>query len=246
MDEQTILKLNQLNQVFYSKIANQFSETRQQPWEGWSKLVPIFKEIFNQKSHIKVLDVGCGNGRLASFLGKTMNPTQIEYLGWDNNQDLLDIAEKNLQKNDLQSVQLTKVDILNKLPVASADLICLFGVLHHIPGREKRLKLLNDLGQQLKPDGVLVFTAWQFDQIPNVFERKIDPIEVGIQTDDLEPNDYLLTWERGTHAVRFCHLLNDEEIDQLVDSLGLAVIETFKEDGKNHLANSYVVLQRSS
>jgi len=248
MDEQTIQKLNQLNHKFYDKIAADFSETRQRPWEGWEQLLSIIKASFLEKPHMTVLDVGCGNGRFAEFLKPEIKPLEMKYVGLDSNKDLLEIAERNLRKLDFVSLQLKKVDILNDTLEYPADLICVFGVLHHIPGENTRQKLVKKLSTQLNKGGLLIFTAWQFDQLPNTFERRIKPTEIeeklGIALTNLERNDYLLTWERGEHSIRFCHLIDDQEIEGLIVASGLKKLQVFSADGKNHVTNRYVVLQK--
>ncbi|MGV2437992.1 MAG UNVERIFIED_CONTAM: class I SAM-dependent methyltransferase [Anaerolineae bacterium] len=79
MQQATIDHLNQLNQAFYRTTAQDFSETRQTAWQGWARLSAFLPAV----TPLRVLDVGCGNGRFAHFLHQH-NPTlPIHYHGID-------------------------------------------------------------------------------------------------------------------------------------------------------------------
>ena len=63
MKQATILQLNDLNQHFYKVTAEEFSKTRSFYWKGWGELIEPLKEIGKNHPQLKVLDIGCGNGR---------------------------------------------------------------------------------------------------------------------------------------------------------------------------------------
>ncbi len=246
MDQSVVTKLNQLNQQFYQTVAVEFTKTRQQAWEGWTKLEPFLTQLPAQ--HPQVLDVGCGNGRFGAFLHQEFPDTDWKYTGIDNSSELLAVA-----KNQLKSIytkaalQLIEADILTKLDTiltTNADLICLFGVMHHIPSFALRQTLLQKLSEHLLPGGLLIFTAWQFDQIPNILARQKTASEIGLQATDLEANDYLLTWERGPTAIRYCHLLAETEAQQLIAATGLELVASFAADGQQQQTNQYYVLRK--
>ena len=54
--------LEALNEQFYLSYADAFHSTREYGWRGWKALI----ELLEPKS-LKVLDIGCGGGRLADF-----------------------------------------------------------------------------------------------------------------------------------------------------------------------------------
>lgn len=56
-----------------------------------------YKDVLNCTKKLRVLDLGCGNARYASFLAKTYPKTQIEYYGLDNSDFLLSQARQNLE-----------------------------------------------------------------------------------------------------------------------------------------------------
>jgi len=244
MNASVIKKLNELNHEFYEKVSDSFSETRQQPWAGWTELLPILKAHISQNSPI-VLDIGCGNGRFALFLKKNFPSADFFYYGEDSSQKLLDLAEQSLQKHLIPpNFQVTNRDFLDKPPAIEADIITLFGVLHHVPSKELRIQKIQECADALLPGGILIFTAWQFDQLKNVFERRVSAEKVGLHQNDLEDGDYLLTWERGVPAIRYCHLTTQDEIAEIVSQSGLQLVTQFVADGPNNSTNEYVVLQK--
>lgn len=244
VQSQTVTQLNQLNQKFYGQIAKDFDQTRQQPWSGWQQLLPLIEKSFPEE--LRVLDVGCGNGRFANFLQQSLPNHQVEYFGIDSSEELLSKAKEQtllstakFAYHDLLHVDLATLD-------QSFDLIVMFGVLHHIPSFELRQQLLLQLSKVLSPNGLLVFTAWQFDTLPNILERsKLLAAKHQIETTDLEPNDFLLDWQRGSHAIRYCHLTSDEELTQLTEPLQLQKVKSYFADGKNQHTNLYWVGQRA-
>lgn len=248
MNQQTITQLNQLNQDFYQQTATDFSNTRQKAWSGWIQVAQIVKNdlacLKSDPSSASVLDVGCGNGRFGAFLKQEFPLANLNYYGVDSSDELLKLAQEKLATiYSEQALHLIEVDLLHDFDPIEADLICLFGVMHHLPSFELRRHILTTLAKQLKPGGILVFTAWQFDRLPNLMNRQLEPVSVGLDPAELEPNDYLLTWERGSSATRYCHLLQEPELGELITALDLELLADFSADGADAQLNRYLVLQ---
>jgi len=234
MDEQTIQHLNTINREFYVVTATEFDQTRGQPWPGWDRLLPYLT------APLHVLDVGCGNGRFGVFLAEHRDG-EIAYTGIDNNPALLAAAAAALADRPQLTARLETHDILTPLPTTTPyDLIGLFGVLHHVPGRARREALLRDLAARLSPGGLLAFACWRFYEYPR-FRERILP-----WPDDLtaEPGDYLLDWRRGALARRYCHYVDDAEHAALVTASGLREIATYRADGFTGDVNRYSLLQK--
>jgi SAM-dependent methyltransferase len=234
MNDATIERLNQINREFYRITAEDFAESRDQPWAGWDALLPTLKPP------LTVLDVGCGNGRFGLFLAGKFGGATLTYVGLDNNLALLDRARVALDGID---ARLEHRDILDNPPdTGEYDLVGLFGVLHHIPGSEQRRNLMRALATRVAPGGMLAFAAWQFYEYARFRDRIVpwpDDIEV-------ERHDYLLDWRRGERALRYCHYVDDAEHADLIAATGLTEIATYRADGRTNDINRYSLLRRES
>ncbi|NWF71084.1 MAG: class I SAM-dependent methyltransferase [Chloroflexi bacterium] len=100
MDAETRARLNALNRTFYAITADEFHETRAQAWPGWQQLLG-----FLPAGGLRLLDVGCGNGRLGVFLG-AQRGWPLVYHGMDNSGALLERARAGLSAYPHVSVQL--------------------------------------------------------------------------------------------------------------------------------------------
>lgn len=236
MDAATIARLNAYNHSFYQQTASEFDATRQRAWEGWMRLLP---HISNAR---RVLDVGCGNGRLAHFLREHLRGT-LTYHGIDVSAALIARAQAALESLPDVQVTLAQHDLVSVPPPDGAyDLVALMAVLHHIPARAQRLALVESLAQRVDAGGVLVFSAWRFMDAPRLAARVVPwPDDLAAQ---VERGDYLLDWRRGTHALRYCHYIDAEEQAALVAASGLELIAQFEADGETGRMNVYSVLRR--
>ncbi len=106
------------------------------------------------RPHMSLVDVGCGSGRLASSL----RDLDIEYLGTDVVQKLLDYA-KTRSPEHFQFVRHTELTVPKAN--ASVDMICAFSVFTHLQHTETYL-YLTDFLRVLKPGGVVVFSFLEF------------------------------------------------------------------------------------
>lgn len=249
MNKKTIKKLNRLNKDFYQQTAKYFSQTRQGPWQGWHNLLPFIEELEKKKKDFKVLDLGCGNGRFGEFLESHLENNQLYYLGIDSSQELLEIADQQLAEAginyELREMDLVDQLLANKMKMEGQfDLIVGFGLVHHIPGFELRQKLFQLIYCNLIDQGIGVLTLWQFGQKPRFIRKGVNPKKVGLAPKDLEDNDYILDWQRGTKAYRYCHFVNKKEQEKLISHSKLNLIDEFLADGKSNNLNKYLVLKR--
>lgn len=136
----------------YSQFAGQFDQTRRRQWPEFDHFLAYTRK------HAKVLDIGCGNGRLYDFL----QPKDVTYLGIDHNSNMLDLARKNFPE---AKFQLDDIMDLNLEEEAFDNVFCI-AAFHHIPTKKMRKKVLEDIHNTLKPDGVLILTVW------NLFQSK--------------------------------------------------------------------------
>lgn len=257
MKKLTINRLNQLNKKFYEIVAEEFNETRSRAWEGWEKLFEssAFVNLLNLHKKLFVLDIGSGNGRFAHFLAS--KNLLLRYLGVDVNKTLLTKGlEQELFKNDEDNFRLEKFDVIENLLEAEGDdkgmdygefdLVVTFGFLHHLPSFELRKKFMQMLAAQTDSNGLIVITAWRFDRDENLMNRQEKFSDFNFENDEIENGDYLLDWQRGENAVRYCHLILPEEMDELIKSAGLVVVDKFSCDGKSQNLNDYYLCKRQN
>lgn len=253
MDTNLIRRLNELNRQFYQQVAPSFSSSRSYYWQGWNKLVPYLEELVQTKDEtLNIVDIGCGNGRLAAFIVDQLPELDFAYFGLDNSRKLLQIAQRHELMNYIEA-QFIEVDLVEsllegnfvpKIEVFKPDFITALGILHHIPSHQLRQQFLIQLGEVLNPSGFLVFTTWNFLENKR-FKRKIkDPDLFDLNPDELEEHDVILDWQRGETAYRYCHYTDGEELNKLIEATELTQVSQFRADGKTGRLNTYTVLQK--
>ena len=243
MDITTIKKLNKINLDFYNTVATDFDDTRQYFWQGWDKLISHCEHF----SKLKLLDLGCGNGRFYQFVENTFPKKIINYLGIDSNEELLKFAKEKFSNRagDSNDFKLKKIDVISSLieqkdfiKSDNYNLVVSFGVFHHIPSYELRIKLLNYLKSKTSSDGVIIISLWQFMEFDR-FRKKITDSDL-----KLEKNDFILDWKRGERAYRYCHFIDEDEQNRLITESNLELVKRFKSDGKEKEVNTYLVLKK--
>ncbi len=231
MNAETIDSIIRLNNNFYKKVAQSFSNTRQHPWDGWKRVLTYIEE-----NHVQtILDFACGNGRFLDYLiSQNIEP---KYTGVDSNEDLLGIAEKHHQRH-----RFFNRDLLNEgLPGREKyDMIVSFGFMHHVPTEEIREQVISKLFDLLNEKGILILTFWS-----NPNRRGIIPLdkltgEALRLNSEMGENDFFFGWEGDYETPRFCHLFDEEEVIKLLDKY--KQFELFKSDGRTSQDNIYAVL----
>lgn len=250
MDSQTILALNSINSKFYATVSKEFSESRQYYWHGWRELIPHIEKLLVTNPTLKVLDIGCGNGRFAKFLEDTFPNSEISYTGIDNSPALLRIAKEKTFTDNLKAT-FERHDIVTELlektflkDTQKYDLIVSFGVVHHIPSYQLRKTFFNTIGAALHEKGIAALTLWKFLDIQRLQDKTFDFEETDVDPDQLEKNDHLVHWYRGEKTFRYCHYSDEQEQERLIKASNLKLIDSFAADGKEGKGNTYLVLKK--
>lgn len=230
----------------YTQFAKEFSETRQSAWEGWEKLIPAIRELGN----LRVLDLGCGNGRFLKFLIE--NNFRIEkYTGVDNSTEMLTMADlfmNSVKANlhistfELKNLDLDKED-WSKQVEGPYNLIVGFGIMHHIKSFEARKRVLEYSQNLLASKSLLVLTFWQFATHERYKKMRIIPLDLP-KDFVLGENDFFLTFGKDKKAYRFCHFTDDKEIEELEAGTDLEKANSFYDDGKDKKQNYYIIYRR--
>lgn len=240
MDHTIADRLNAINRTFYQITATEFDQTRGQAWPGWHAILPHVR--IDGVAPLEVCDVGCGNGRFGVFLAQQI-ATLIAYHGLDNSAALLAFAQQDLQAYPHLHATLEVRDLVESPPITGDyDLVGLFGVIHHIPGAIRRQQLIASLADRVKSGGILVFAAWCFYEFER-FRDRIVPWSEELMP-QIERGDYLLDWQRGETALRYCHYVDESEHADLIAATGLQEILTYRADGFTGTVNRYSILAK--
>lgn len=238
MHSATAEALIDLNRAFYARFAREFARSRSLDQPGLLRLLDYLPR------RGRLLDVGCGHGRLASLLDREQHG--VAYVGVDSSSELLSIAQTDAAALAI-STTFIEADLAadgwsERLPPGQFDAIVALAVLHHVPGRQRRRDLLAQLASLLASDGVLALSTWQFHNEARL-QRKILPWSAaGLAPHQVEPGDALLDWQRGGAGLRYCHLLDEAEVVALAQQVGLQVHALYYDDGRRKNLNLFAVL----
>ena len=243
MDAAIGKKLILLNQQFYQTFAKPFSATRQQIQPG------VRKVIHSIPPHSRILDLGCGNGVLWQRLFE--DGYRGDYLGLDFSQELLQQATTAASQTPMDSsdapqprffqADLTENSWQNLAQPPGYDYVLAFAVLHHLPGAQTVIQVLEQTRLLLAPGGKLIFSVWQFLNSPRLRQRIQDWSEIGVSGSQVEPGDYLLDWRQGGRGLRYVHHFNPDELEHLASRCGFRCCEEFLSDGKGANLSLYQV-----
>lgn len=252
----TAEQLISITSEFYAQQAQSFSATRQMPWQGWQQCLDTMPQL-SAGEKPSVLDIGCGNLRFARFLCDEAGIVLAKYFAVDNCKPLVESGETDAHISELAFIELDVIKSLldntlsSRLAVPACDLVVAFGFLHHVPGAGKRLQLLRTLLEKAKPGGYVCISFWQFMNSQKLAAKAQETTAQGLQALgidalELKENDYLIGWQDKVNTWRYCHHFSQEELDELLASLGsdVRVCAQFSADGKDNNLNRYVILQR--
>jgi len=212
----------------YNKIADDFSRTRSFLWDG---LKPLSEHT---KPGDKVLDLGCGNGRLLQiFEGKN-----IDYFGIDNSEKLIEVAKKKYPDYNFQIADAFNLPF----PENFFDKIYSIAVLHHIPSNEFRTQFLTEANRVLRSGGILILSVWNLWQKKTSWQSLIkNTILKILGRTKLDLKDIFYPWKNSEQRIiiqRYFHLFTRKELRALFKRTGFKVKEIKiweKEKGSNFL-----------
>lgn len=141
--------------IQYDHLAQDFEDTR-----GKDVPLKLIKTILARQNidcSSKILDLGCGTGRI-SIAMQMMTGAQVT--GIDNSSKMLDIAAKKYDK-----IKWIKDDLDNlKFQGSNFDLILLVFVIHHLNNLDN---LLENIKTMLSPQGSLIIVTVSREHIMN-------------------------------------------------------------------------------
>ncbi len=187
----------------------------------------------------KVLDIGCGTGRLWAAL----KDKQVDYLGVDSSIEEIKIAKRDYPEGNFQIA-----DALN-LPLAdnSFDKVYSIAVLHHLPSKEYRLQFLREAKRVLKPAGKLTLRVWDIFKDSQNRRRllKYSLLKL-IGKSELDFKDLFIPWKDSSGKVlveRYLHSFTKKELKDLAERAGFRIEKCWQAGEANH-ANIYLIAQK--
>ncbi len=221
METKKVKELLELVKRNYNEIAANFDATRKK--EIWPEIRKIAADV---KEGASVLDVGCGNGRLL----EVFKDKKINYLGFDNSEELIKIA-----KNNYPTSHFLVADILNLEQVEDKkfDYVFCLAVIQHIPSRELRLEALRQMAKRLNENGNLVISTWNLWQSPKHRSLLFKNFWLKVFGKySLDFNDLLFPWKNsGGEAIsdRYYHAYTKKELKKLARLANLRIIRLDKD-----------------
>lgn len=228
--------LVELNRRFYDSFADEFSDSRGATEPGIERVLdPI------EPGH-HVLDLGCGQARLALLL-----PAGCTYVGVDSSREMLRVAADRIAAVPSSPVtELIQGDL--NLPDWTADVkgrfdwVFIRAALQHIPSYRRRLEVVRHAGRIRTSNGRIVLANWQILRSERLRRRILPWSKVGLTDQDLDEGDYLVGWARGGSGMRYVHLIDEAELERIAAELGLEITERYYADGHTNDLTLYAVL----
>lgn len=258
MDKQTQKKLLEIVKRNYEKIAEDFSETRKK--HLWPELLRLTQNI---KDGDKILDAGCGSGRLLEAL----KDKKIEYMGVDSSEKLIKIAGERYRISDIGYYKFFVGNILelSKIPEINFDYVFSVAVLHHLPGEDLRLAALKQLKNKIKPGGKIIIMVWNlwsqkkfrkiiirtellklFNKIKLMFRRKRSGksriAEYRALSISGDFGDIVFDWKNSKGektSRRYYHAFRKRELKKIIKKAGLQIEKIY-----NDKFNYYAILTK--
>jgi len=134
----------------YEAIAEEFDQSRKTQWNEFE----YFKKYITNNA--KILDLGCGNGRLFDVL----NEKKVDYIGIDASSSIIDKARINYPNAEFKLGDMANLDF----PDENFDAVFAVASFHHIPDKKLRNHVLSEVNRVLKPKGIFIVMVWNLFQ----------------------------------------------------------------------------------
>ncbi len=184
----------------YNTFAEEWDSTRKNAWGEFE----FARELLDSK---KIIDAGCGNGRLVRWLRE--NGFMGEYLGVDASTELLRIAKKNFPQEKFELHDLREFR-----SSAKYEAVFCIAVLHHLRSEQERLQALQNLHASLQKGGKIFLTTWNLFQ-PRYIKHLLKNFS----------RDCEITFAKK--GKRFIHAFTKKELKRLLQQVGFKNIKIF-------------------
>lgn len=203
-----------------------------------------------------VFDLACGNLRFERYLEEALPDASLRIYAVDSCDELVASADGlsalvTYESSDIVGGLIEGLPLSRLHHAPQSDMAVSFGFLHHVPGEELRVRVLDGLIDAVRPGGCVAVSLWQFMNNSTLAAKaEVTHAQatkaLGLAPDELDEGDYLLGWKNVEGAWRYCHHFSDEEVGRLVAAVSdrARLIDAFEADGRTGVMNRYVVLQK--
>ncbi|OWR44852.1 hypothetical protein KGM_211918 [Danaus plexippus plexippus] len=223
----------------YEQIAGHFSSTRHKPWP---KVVEFLQDI---PPGSIVLDLGAGNGK------NILNRNDLLQVACEYSAGLLS------ECRSVTRACCVRADVLHApLCDCRADAVLCVAVIHHFSTYARRRQAIASIARLLRPGGRALVTVWAKDQSKSNYLCK-DKVNTESDTyktagihlpvhqnrTQFKHNDVLVPWklrkvkenklenESSQTLLRYYHVFEEHELEELCRNQGVVVEKSFYEEG---------------
>lgn len=200
----------------------------------------IIELLHYVKEGDRVLDSGCGDGRVL----KILRERKVDYYGIDFSEELLKIARKNFPEGKFYLGNVLSLPF----PESFFDKILSISVLHHIPSKEFRMRYLTESWRVLRPGGLLILRVWDFFKRGISFFKyffKFATLKL-FNVSRLDFFDIFFPWKNSQGKVianRYFHCFTKGELEKYLRQAQFQIIKSWRKGFKQR-ANLYVIAQK--
>lgn len=221
MNQKTQAKILNIVKVNYADIAVEFNTTRKK--YIWPSLNDFSRAV---KPGSRVLDVGCGNGRLIEVL----DDKQVDYLGVDSSRDLIRLAQKNYPEHNFIVGDILHLD---QIEASAFNYIFSIAVLHHLPGQNLQVQGLKQMADKLAPGGQMIVSVWNLWSQPKYLKLIFGSyLKYLFSKNKLDFGDILFFWKNSKGnkvSLRYYHAFSTRGLKKISRQADLKVIKIIKD-----------------
>lgn len=216
---------------YYDHEADKFHQTRQRHWPEFDVLIDEIKTQYTKKKKLRILELGCGSGRLYGVLQKAFPTKELAYT-W------VDISEKLIEKarQDYPAITWLVGNMTTYLQMAEQeeyDIVIGIASFHHLPSSNLRVTTANYIYRSLAYDGFCFFTnRSDSERFRTKFRSSIIQarwktiVSFGIY----KPSDLFLPWKNEWHSkvfYRYYHIFSPKELEDIAKISWFGDIQQF-------------------
>ena len=200
----------------YDKFAKHWDKTRDRAW-------PEFDLFFPQVNKgDRLLDLGCGNGRLRQFLPPDLIRNG-DYFGLDVSAGLLRIAREKHPRDNF-----FKGDFSTPLPFGADNFnwVVSIAAFHHLLDTQSQKLFLEEAYRTLKPGGKIFMTTWILPQKyfwMNFWKGRVFT------------KNWIVPFGKEKH-IRTYRYVNDKDLTKLLKRAGFKVEQAERFENRNFVA----------